>query len=214
MVVTNGDVHKGEVIMAYNPNQDAYNRRALAALDAMRTGTETKAARGARLPRSSVGDEADRLEAALAAAGLRPSQDDAVWDLWTEKGLRPALDLVVKYKAASAPDPIEQALDRLRQAAQSAGAMAADDQIVAQIDALAAALGRLTTPAGQRMESKMKEAQLGLNPHGLRDDQGRLFGAPVRQAPAVVTTKAADAIGELARQTAPQLYAKKGQKQR
>lgn len=77
------------------------------------------------------------------------------------------------YKQA--PDPVEQAIDRLRQAAQAAGQITADDEVVRQIDALAAALGRLTTPAGQRLEAKMKSSA----PAWAICDDGRHIAAPI-----------------------------------
>lgn len=149
-------------------------------------------------PPTTIATDADRFEATLKAAKIDERLHDGLWDVWIGDPAKAHLlvtrfkdngqtSAIVKHKQAP-PDPVEQAIERLRTAARAAGQVARDDELVQQIDALAAAFGRLTTPAGQRLDAQQltqnsggaayksaAEAQLAQTAHVFGDDGRPLF---------------------------------------
>lgn len=155
-------------------SQDEYTRRVYAILGGPPHDPTSAAAYKAPIDEvDPLLQEYDQLH--QVCTGLSRADETQVWKTYEAAGYAPALAAAIGLKAArtavaaiqrpaitakQGPDPVEQALDRLRQAAHAAGQLVADDQLVQQIDALAAQLGRMTTPAGRQREVAMKDGTL------------------------------------------------------
>jgi hypothetical protein len=133
-----------------------------------------------------IAAESNRFETALKEARIPEQLHDGIWDVWVTNPSR-AHGLIARFKDAgstpairfkAAPDPIEQALNRLRQAAVAAGQSMPDDQIVQQIEQLTMALGQLTNPKAQRQQLATKQAGSSDAPRFV-DDFGRPLARPL-----------------------------------
>lgn len=162
-------------------NQETYNARVMALLP---PGVmERVRSMGAPQPRPT--DE-ERAELEQEIAYLDVAHAARVRQEYRQNGLKSAqklmqrfkaalLDLEIRYKEALPVNTAKQELTALHAAFKSARIDVDSDagqalEDIWEAEGLAVALGQVAR----------YKAELGLNPHGIRTDSGRLIGAPVR----------------------------------